>query len=82
MPVGGLPGREVVSSPFLVISKDLIGLVDVLQALFTTRFVLVSIRVILHGQSAIRLLDLFIRRFPLHSQEPVIILGSQCFYLL
>ena len=40
-------------------AQDLIGLVDLLQALFTARFVPVAIGMILHGQFAIRPLDIF-----------------------
>lgn len=59
MPAERWPAQEVVLSPSLLIPKNLIGLVNVLDLLFITRFALVSIGVILHNQFAKGPLDRF-----------------------
>jgi len=78
----GLPPQEVVLPPFLLVAEDLIGLVDLLQVIFTVRITRVPVRVIHHRELAIGFLYLFVCRFPPDSQEPVIILHSQRGHLL
>ncbi len=53
--------EAVVRGPLVAVAQNLVGLLDLLELAVRTRVVLVAVRVVLHGEATIRLLDLVSR---------------------
>src|SRR5215207_127164 len=68
----------IVGAPGLRVREDLVGLGELLEALFGLVVARVRIGVVITGQPTVRLLDLRVRGFPGHAQDLVVIaLSSQ-----
>jgi hypothetical protein len=50
--------KEVISPSFLLITKNLIGLIDGLQLFFTFRIVGIPVRVVFYGKMTIRFFNI------------------------
>src|SRR5690606_2356630 len=64
----------VVGGTLLIVLQDVIGLVNFLELLLGRRIARIAVRMILHGELAISLLDFIALRTSGHAQDIVIVL--------
>jgi hypothetical protein len=68
----------VVDRALLRVAQDLVGLLRFLEFMFRIRIVGIAVRVVFHGEAAIGLLDIHLRRVSLQLEERVVILLRHC----
>ena len=61
----------VVSRTFLAVGKDFVGFLGFLEVLFGFWIVRIAVRVMLHGQLAVGLLDVFVGCIPIDAEDVV-----------
>ena len=67
-------GRTVVGGALLVVLQDVVGLVDLLEPRLGLLVAGIAVRVVLHGELAIGLLQVVRARLPRHAQGGVVVL--------
>src|SRR5262249_2934129 len=63
----------VVAPPLLAVAEDFVRLRRFLELLFRFRIADVAVRVVLHGQLAVRFLDLLVVRLPRPAEDLVVV---------
>src|SRR6267378_1977701 len=68
----------IVDRPLLRVAQNLVGLLGLLEFMFRFRILRIAVRMKFHGEAAIRLFDIRLRRGSGHIEELVIILLRHC----